>query len=162
MGETTNNNMVSRKLLIVVTLCALFALGSSFPTENDVVPEEELEQASSQSSWNPFKALHKHIKHAAKAVHTHIKNIGKKSSPPKPKPVKPANGPKKVGGGCKPCPKGTHREELLQTGACPPCKRPVKKPEVVKPKPANGPKKVGGCKRCPKGTHREEVLLQTG
>merc|ERR1712167_497266 len=141
MGETTNNNMVSRKLLIVVTLCALFALCSSFPTENDVVPEEELEQASSQSSWNPFKV-----------VHNHIKNIGKKSSPPKPKPVKPANGPKKVGGGCKRCPKGTHREEvLLQTGACPPCKKPAKKPEVVKPKPVKKPKLVKKATRSVKG-----------
>merc|ERR1712100_540175 len=91
---------------------------------------------SSQSSFD----WDKHIKNARRFLHRatrnvgeHMKHIRKHFSPPKPKRkptfVKPA-GPKKVGGFCKPCPKGEHRGEvLLQTGACPPC-RAMKKPET--------------------------------
>merc|ERR1711934_777599 len=101
----------------------------------------------------------------------------------RPTPPKPMDGGRKmpvvrkpikhriVGGACKPCKKGTFRgefDELLQDGACPPCRpmkelKPIKR-KIVKLKPIKHRIVGGACKPCKKGTFRGEFneLLQDG
>merc|ERR1711970_455009 len=141
----------------------------AFDGKAEIVPEESLaltsESDKTKAGWHRWRP-HAHLPWSKKS------KIAKRK-PMIVKPVKPIKliKPRIVGGACKPCKKGTFRgefDELLQDGACPPCRpmkklKPIKR-KIMKLKPIKHRIVGGACKPCRKGTFRGEFneLLQDG